>query len=288
MYCMKKFFAAIAAFVSSAAVLSSLPACASPQVLFTVSEDGTHYIVSGVSGYKSGLKDYVIPQEFDDGTHGILPVAEIGDEAFMNCTRLESIVIPRSVETIGIRAFMCTRLNELEIPQSVQEIGFAAFAFNSMFYEVTIPSSVTQIGAYAFAYCTNLRSIDIDANIKVLEEGVVQGWVTSSGSEVYSSTLLTQISLPAGLEKIHEKAFSDNFLTDIFFDGTRAEWEAVELFRREQRPVEDGEEGQTETVEVLFSAEEKIDFYTIEGLTIHCSDADLVYSGGKINATPVG
>ena len=63
-----------------------------------------------------------------------LPVTEIGNSAFFNCTALRSITIPDSVTSIGDCAFFyCTALRSIIIPDSVTSIGdFAFMCCNSL------------------------------------------------------------------------------------------------------------------------------------------------------------
>ena len=85
---------------------------------------------------------------------------------------ITSVVIPSTVKSIGIGAFLGNKLTEITIPSSVTSIGAGAFAGNQLtsitlsdgvtsignsafennqLIEVVIPSSVTSIGSYAFA-----------------------------------------------------------------------------------------------------------------------------------------
>lgn len=287
---MKKILATLSAVAVAAAGALTFSACGSAEVMYSLSEDGTYYILSGVSGNTSALKSYEIPSVYDDGEHGQLPVTQIADEAFMGCS-LGQIAIPDSITHIGDRAFAYTYLIRLEIPESVTYIGYAAFAFSSSLQEVTIPSSVTQLGPYAFAYCSSLESAVVNANIDTLYVGTFQGIVANDVSGLYTNTKLTSISLPATLKYLHRDSISGNFLTDIHFAGTADEWEDVQVFYAEERVIEDdeaeeGDEPETEVVTVYLDEEQTIEYFTVEGLTIHCTDYDLVYSAGQIIRTP--
>ena len=107
-------------------------------------------------------------------------------------------------------------------------------------------------------------------------------------SGVYYDTNLTEVRFPATLKNLHRDALADNFITDIYFAGTAAQWQEVEIFYAEERLPEDGEEDEEpEVVTVCLDEEEKIEYFSIEGLTVHCSDADLTYSGGNIQGLPL-
>jgi hypothetical protein len=54
-------------------------------------------------------------------------VTEIGEQAFAGCTGLKSIEFPKSVKTIGRRAFENSGITDVVIPKSVKKIGDMAF-----------------------------------------------------------------------------------------------------------------------------------------------------------------
>lgn len=55
-------------------------------------------------------------------------ITAIPDNAFENCTRLEAVSLPESLETIGASAFRGAGLKELVLPANVHSIGSYAFA----------------------------------------------------------------------------------------------------------------------------------------------------------------
>ena len=66
---------------------------------FTLSDDGTYYIISGIGTWKSSK--LVLPSEYEG-----LPVREVGNYAFQNCTFIETITIPASITRLGYGAAM--------------------------------------------------------------------------------------------------------------------------------------------------------------------------------------
>lgn len=275
---MKRFFAVICAASAAACAALSFSACGSAEVVFTLGEDGSHYVLSEVSGNPSALTSYEIPAVYDDGVHGELPVTEIGRGAFMGCSSLSSVTFPDSIATIENLAFAYTNLMNLDLPESVTYIGYGAFAYSGMLTQVTLPESVVDLGPYAFAYCSKLESVRILGPVTTIYAGTFRGSYRITEADVYTDTSLTEIYLPETVSLMHDTALEGNFLSDIYFAGTAEQWRAVDVFYAEEREGEDGEEA--EVVEVLYTEEQKREHF--DGLTIHCADATLVYSGGQI------
>lgn len=225
---MKKFIRAAVAAVSFTLCAFALSGCGTAEVEFTLSEDGSYYIVSGVTGNKSALKNYEIPSSYCEK-----PVKAVGDDAFTSCT-LYSVTIPDSVELIGVRAFMNCKLLEIDIPDSVTEIKFGAFAMCSSLREVTVPQSVTKLGAKAFAYCTSLERAYLKCEVEFLPDNVLANSVAQSGGNTYTNTQLKQVYISSTVKKINVTALSGNFITDIYFAGTEEQWNELYFYTYEQ------------------------------------------------------
>ena len=88
-------------------------------------------------------------------------MASISDEAFMNCTSLKRVVIPKGVKSIGDSAFMgCTGLERVDISYSVKSIGASAFKYCSALTDLDLGGGVETIGDYAFYGCSSLRDVE--------------------------------------------------------------------------------------------------------------------------------
>ena len=149
---------------------------------YTLSDDETYYIVSGI-GTCADSK-IIIPNTYSD-----LPITSIGYRAFYNCTNLESVSIPDSVTTIESYAFLrCNSLKSIKVNKnnpSYKSIDgnlyskdgktLVQYAIGKTDTRFTIPSSVTTIGNYAFVLCDNLTNI------------VIPNSVTSIGDSAFES-----------------------------------------------------------------------------------------------------
>ena len=90
-------------------------------VEYQLSQDGTYAIVVGYD--KSQTNSIVIAPTYQG-----LPVKEIADSAFSSCARLEQVILPASITTIGANAFDgCKRLMAVYLSNNVTTIGENAF-----------------------------------------------------------------------------------------------------------------------------------------------------------------
>ncbi len=112
-----------------------------------VNNEGTASLVSCRNAFINNK--VVIPATVTIDSEDYL-VTGIGDEAFLLCFSLKSIIIPNGVTTIGESSFRrCYSLASITIPESVTSIGNYAFSGCSSLTSVTIPVSVTSIGENA-------------------------------------------------------------------------------------------------------------------------------------------
>ena len=118
----------------------------------------------------------------------------VGAQAFMNNAIIESVVIPDEYTKIYSQAFDgCTSLKEITFSKNITEIAWAAFQNCTSLKAVRMPAATT-ISSHIFRNCTSLVRVIIP-KISSLPIGIFQGCAA---------------------------------LTDIFYEGTTAEWEALE------------------------------------------------------------
>ena len=241
-----------------AATAFSLSACGGEATVnYKLSEDGTHYIVSGVSGNKNALKSYEVLAEYSQEEGGeLLPVTEIGDEAFMRCTTLSSVTLPEGIERIGMRAFMDCGFRKFTIPESVTYIGYAAFGRCNSLEQITIPESVTEIDMFAFAYCSALETAVVKANVSELKFKTFVNSYAMNAGQVYTNTSLKTVYLPATLKKAYGNALDGNIIDDIYFAGSEAQWDELYFYSevKKEGTEDEYEEKKLEKSEVIGTA----------------------------------
>ena len=155
-------------------------------------------------------------------------LTSIGDNAFDGCYNLTSVTIPKSVTSIGERAFYGCGITSITIPESVTSIGERAF-YGCGITSITIPESVTSIGNYPFSYCSSLASINVEqeneyydsrnncnAIIETATNTLIAGCkkttipegVTNIGNNAFSGCSgLTSITIPEGVTSIGDYTF---------------------------------------------------------------------------------
>ena len=117
-------------------------------------KEGTRPIAGNAFYGCSGLTSIVIPKS----------VTSIGYAAFYGCSRLISVTLGDSLTSIGDNAFFsCSSLTSFNVPNSVKDIGKSAFYGCSSLTSIAIPNSVTSIGSGAFSGCASITSLTVES-----------------------------------------------------------------------------------------------------------------------------
>ena len=106
-------------------------------------------------------------------------IKTIETSAFENCSSLNSVVIPESVEVVGEWAFYdCQGLEELRLGSGVQRIEKGAFCNCRSLKSVDVPDSVEIVGKDAFSDCQGLEELRLGTGIKEIEKDAFDPQVT--------------------------------------------------------------------------------------------------------------
>ena len=132
-----------------------------------------------------------------------------------------------NVTTIGRLAFDSKdNLTRVVLPEGITTIEFRAFGYNSSLTSVNLPSSVTTIAGGAFNVTTSLHTVGPAGGGYDIEYGweqaipedafeaatgvnsvVIADGITTLGENCFSSTAITQLSLPDSVTSIEAHAF---------------------------------------------------------------------------------
>lgn len=136
----------------------------------------------------------------------LAPIKAIGDYAFQNCSKLEEIVIPDFVDSIGINAFYnCSALISVSFNGTNAEgiadivIGDKAFANNRSLKTVTFNNFNVSMGEYVFSDCPMLETVLFDDSKAT----------TISAYTFWNDYSLATVTLPDNLSVIDSYAFAN-------------------------------------------------------------------------------
>ena len=139
----------------------------------------------------------------------------IPNEMFYNCSSLQSINIPATVQTIGNSAFYgCRNLYSVELPAALTTVGNQAFMGNSNLRVVTINGGVTSFGTDCFRSSSNIAQVNfngtIDQWMNIEFANMLANPAARSHSLAVNGNLLTNLVIPSGVTTVHAFAFYQN------------------------------------------------------------------------------
>lgn len=144
-------------------------------------------------------------------------LTSIGNTAFANCSKLETINISQSkITQIPNACFtICSNLHDVVLPQTITKISENAFFKCESLKTITIPGSVKEIEETAFAYCKSLKTIDFitDKLIYVDNVYISGSELENIGTSAFLGCAIEELTLPLGVKKINMRAFMNNKIT---------------------------------------------------------------------------
>lgn len=165
-------------------------------------------------------------------------VVSIGTNAFGSCENLKSVFMPNSVSALGEGVFnYCYQMKDVTLSQGITTISKRLFKECGSLKTLVIPDSVTTICQNAFYDCVSLESITMSSNLETIE-----------GMAFYEASSLKEINLPVSITSLKWGAFTYSFVTDFYYEGSKAQWNAIDKNNWAQY---------------------------LSGYTVHCSDGDI-------------
>lgn len=205
-------------------------------------------------------------------------VTEVGNMAFSNCHSLTKAVLPDSITAINDLSFgYCENLAEFTMPKELRTIGNDAFRECSLLPDLVFYDGLTTIGKNAFEGCKNIKTVIIPDTVTSVGLGAffltsienatvpmaavkalasTKNLIITNGTRIAKQTFwqrkIEVVTIPVSVTYIGEQAFAESSITDIYYKGTKTQWEAV-------------------TKEYLWDD-------GTGNYTVHCSDGDIVKS----------
>lgn len=146
--------------------------------------------------------------------HVVLPptLSTIGKEAFRNCIELREVtfeaqdVSAKGAQKIENGAFTgCARLEHIVLPLTLKTIGREAFCATGL-RSIQIPSSVDSIDGALFSMCRHLESITVDSHCKNYDSRKNCNAIIEKKSKTLISGCKNTI-IPRGVRKVGQSAF---------------------------------------------------------------------------------
>ncbi|MBQ4585842.1 MAG: leucine-rich repeat protein [Clostridia bacterium] len=113
---------------------------------FELNEGGTYTLTK--------LRDDETNSVSIPATYNGVPVTHIGEKAFYNATKLETVTIAEGITHFGIDVFKrCNKLSSIKLPSTLVEIGEDSFYRCTSLEKIFIPKACVTIGKDVFYEC---------------------------------------------------------------------------------------------------------------------------------------
>ncbi len=202
-------------------------------------ENPDELLISGFATQKS-IYNLTIPEKINGKT-----VVGFTDNAFESIheDHAEHLTIPSTVHSVGEEAFKNIKKVHIKFLGTISSLGISSFEDCDHLETVKLGEGLTSIPYRCFFDASALVTLDIPEGVTVIEENAFS-----------SCTSMQTIVLPSTLKTIEDSAFLDSALAVVFFKGTEAQFDAIEIsgnnnellsskvyFYSETQPTESGD-----------------------------------------------
>lgn len=177
-------------------------------------ENPDEILISGFASQKS-IKSLRIPEKINGKT-----VVGFTDGAMsaIHDAHASHIIIPHTVKAVGKGSFMNIELVHLEFEGEISALGESSFEACAHLERLKLGSGLETIPYRCFFGASKLEMADIPEGVTLIDENAFS-----------SCTSLQAAVLPSTLETIADGAFLDSALSVIFFKGTEAQFDALDI-----------------------------------------------------------
>jgi len=170
-------------------------------------------IFSVIGNHKEVWEDYDPAEDDEEDKYELIG-------AFQDCDKLESVILPDTIEIIKEAAFYgCRNLVSINLPDTIGIIEEDAFGYCSNLVTIHIPDSLLEISYRTFGCCDKLTNVIIPPSVKRIGVAAFMGCNLTNlsfpdslieiGADAFSDCYnLNFVRLPNSLEKIGDRAFS--------------------------------------------------------------------------------
>ena len=145
---------------------------------------------------------------------------EVETEAFAYCDNLETVYLPKNVQTIGESAFAgAPKLSKVQLSDGLQYIEDDVFYDCNSLTSITLPSSVIYLGYSPFVFCDNLESITLHT---AALEGADEAWLRGLDNLAYIHVIGNAPSLDQDTVDAMFNRVSDDFV--IYYNPGTTGW----------------------------------------------------------------
>lgn len=175
-------------------------------------------------------------------------LTSVSDGMFKGFTKLETVLLPTNLETIGKGAFENTAIKSIVIPASVVTVGESAFEDCSALVSVEFGAAVETIGAYAFVRASSLTVVSLPASVRQIGVGAFEesgvstlsfaenGALETIGDRAFWRTAVKSVSVPKSVKTVGAESFADNqqLTSLVFAEGGMLESVGAGAFRNDE------------------------------------------------------
>lgn len=133
--------------------------------------------------------------------------------------KIETLKIADSVKTIDGICFDSCDVRYVDLGLGVTYVGSMTFSALGYLETIVLPDSLQTIEGEAFS-SSGLKTLALPEGTEIIDNGAFR-----------DNRKLTKVYLPASVTQINIAAFYGcESLTDVYYSGTQAQWEAIEIY----------------------------------------------------------